>query len=87
MTLGSVPDDCIAGGASNTHELELKMNHDDWWTVRMRDFKYGDKSIQSSGTELAILDSGTSYISISQSDYENFARKILKLDGMQCSLS
>ena len=48
VTFGSVPDDCIHGGSINT--LYLDKRYDDWWTVSMKDVKYGDISIKSSNT-------------------------------------
>ena len=73
VTFGSVPDDCIHGGSENVNTLYLDKKYDDWWTVRMRDLRYGKDSIKSSNTFEAILDSGTSFMSISKSDFDNLA--------------
>lgn len=70
MTFGSDTGGCRSGGPSDVYPLQLDRSHDDWWTVRMRELKYGGDSIKSSGTRLAIIDSGTSFITISETDFE-----------------
>ena len=53
----------------------------------MRELKYGGDSIKSSGTRLAIIDSGTSFITISETDFKQFASKVVELEDMECSYS
>jgi hypothetical protein len=40
-----------------------------WWTVSFDDIQYDGKSIKDSPIDLAIIDSGTSFIYLAQSDY------------------
>ena len=67
VTFGSPNDSCRSG---ELYSLDLDSKNDDWWTVRMRGLRYGGESIQKSPTDYAIIDSGTSFIHISKTDWE-----------------
>jgi hypothetical protein len=41
--------------------------------------------LKSSYTDIAIIDTGTSFFTISKSDFDNFAEKMLELDGLTCN--
>ena len=57
--------------------LDLYKKYDTWWTVDLRGSHYGTTNIKASGTNYAILDTGTSLIAISNTDYNNFVKEIL----------
>ena len=75
VSFGGVPDGCRK--SDKTYSLKLNENNDHWWTARMRNLHYGDSSLKESSTQFAILDTGTSFIAISKTDYYNFAKKIM----------
>ena len=75
------------GEPSNIYPLELDSSADAWWTVRLRGLSFGGSNILSSSTKRAIIDSGTSFIAISEADFRQFAKKVLELDGMVCDYS
>ena len=65
VTFGSVPDNIRNGIV----DLDLYEKYDNWWTVKLRGFHYGGKNMATAGTNYAILDTGTSLMAISKSDY------------------
>ena len=67
VTLGGIPDGAIVG---NMTALDLVPDEDTWWTLELDGLTYGGDSIKESQTRYAILDTGTSLLTISRSDYE-----------------
>ena len=51
----------------------------------MRNLRYGSKSILESSTQFAIIDTGTSFISISRTDFTHFASSLMQIEGIKCS--
>ena len=70
-----MPDNIRRG---ETVTLDLYKKYDSWWTMDLRGSHYGTTNIKASGTNYAILDTGTSLIAISETDYRNFVSTILE---------
>ena len=85
ITFGNMPNDCLHGGSDFTFKLYLDTTYDEWWSVRLRSVRYGSSNLKSSYTDIAIIDTGTSFFTISKSDFDNFAEKMLELDGLTCN--
>ena len=83
MSFGGVPDDCRQPG--KIFSLSLVTAHDTWWTTRLRGLSYGETSIKGSEVNYAIIDTGTSFMSIAKTDYYYFAQWIMGIKGMRCS--
>ena len=62
VTFGGVPGDAMTG---DTYTQDLIQKYDVWWTVSLGSVKLGGQSIKSSGTKYAILDTGTSLLTMS----------------------
>ena len=54
-----------------TYKQELDTKNDQWWTVTLGAVEYDGESIKDSGIDYAILDTGTSFITMGQADYYN----------------
>ena len=85
ITFGDMPNDCLHGGSEFTFKLYLDTTYDDWWSVRLRSVRYGAQNLKYSYTDTAIIDTGTSFFTISKTDFDNFASIMLELDGITCS--
>ena len=72
MAIGSFPKNFIEAGAQ-THKLDLK-EYDTWWTVEYDSIKHGDHQL-SSKKGYAILDTGTSLLTIGYHDYMDFRKQ------------
>ena len=84
VTFGSSLPDNIRKGETVT--LDLYKKYDNWWTVDLRGCHYGGSNIRASGTNYAILDTGTSLIAISKTDYDNFRLGIMRqIASADCS--
>ena len=82
VTLGGVPDGAIDG---KTTTLDLLQDQDSWWTLELDDMAYGSSSIKASQTQYAILDTGTSFLTISRTDYESFSAAVVAVGGFDCA--
>lgn len=69
ITLGGV-DPSSYTGSFTTHDVVA--SQDAWWTVNLSGLKYGGTSIKSGSTRYAIVDTGTSLLTLSKTDYDNF---------------
>lgn len=69
MTFGGVPDAATKG---ETYTQDLVQQWDYWWTVTLGEVNLGGTNIKDSGAKYAILDTGTSLLTMSQADYYNF---------------
>ena len=85
ITFGNMPNDCLHGGTDFTFKLDLDTTYDEWWSVRLRSVRYGTSNLKTSYTDIAIIDTGTSFFTISKTDFDNFAEILLGLDGITCS--
>ena len=81
MTLGGIPDGVVNG---NMTKLDLIQDQDTWWTVALDDVAYGASSIKQSQTQYAIIDTGTSFLTLSKSDYEQFSAAVFAVGGFNC---
>ena len=66
MTFGGEPDDATTG---ETHTQKLDAKNDMWWTVTLGSVEYGGENMKGSGINYAILDTGSSYLTIGQEDF------------------
>ena len=57
---------------------------DTWWSVDFRNVKYNGSSISKSDVKNAIIDSGTSFIYLAQSDYDQLKMRLENVDGLIC---
>lgn len=79
--MGGYNDDDFKGDMFK-HPLEQSQNT--WWTLNLSGLIYDGSSIWDSGIDLAIIDSGTSFIYLAQSDYIVFVNKLNNIDGLVC---
>lgn len=47
-------------------------SYEAWWTIRLHNTYYGENSIKESAVNYAIIDTGTSFLYLAQTDYANF---------------
>ena len=73
VTFGGFPNDYIEAGAEKV-KLDLVEKYNMWWTVNMTKIQYGSESIYT-GDKYAILDTGTSLITLMLSDYLEFVKR------------
>ena len=66
VTFGGIPDGLVNGELT---KLDLVKSQDSWWTVELSEAFYGDTSIKVTDVHYAILDTGTSFLTLSHSDY------------------
>ena len=68
VTFGGMPESASIGA---TYKQDLDTKNDQWWTVTLGAVEYDGQSIKDSGIDYAILDTGTSFITMGQADYYN----------------
>ena len=56
-------------GTLTTHNTVTASSKQGWWTVNMTGAFYGGTSINSQNTTYAIVDTGTSFLLMAQTDY------------------
>ena len=79
--LGGYNDDDFKG---DMFMHPLLTSYSTWWTVTFTDLLYDNRSIKDSYISMAIIDSGTSFIYLAQSDYIVFIDKIKNIEGLDC---
>ena len=79
VTFGGVIKDSQTGP---TYDLKLDKLNDSWWTSDLNGSTYGDYDFND--TPKAILDTGTSFLTISTSDFGRFSNEVLKIAGTYC---
>mmetsp|Transcript_1028 Transcript_1028/g.674 ORF Transcript_1028/g.674 Transcript_1028/m.674 type:complete len:211 (+) Transcript_1028:278-910(+) len=67
VMIGGIDSDAYTGSL-NYHSIEVT----NWWTLSLDGVQMGNEDIQASKTRYAIIDTGTSFLYLSQSDYLNF---------------
>ena len=82
VTLGGYLSESV-GSPFATHNLISK--EQTWWTLGFNDISYGGTSFKSSSTKYAIVDTGTSLLYLSTSDYLTFVQKISSSTDMTCN--
>ena len=66
--------------------ISINKRNDQWWTFKLKGLSYGSTDIFSSGMHYAIIDSGTSLITIPLSDYNNFKQQIINANtSLNCN--
>lgn len=75
-------DETAYTGELSTHNIDSYNKA--WWTIGYGGVSYDGKSISSSDSNAAIIDSGTSFLYLPQLDYNNFRREMEKIDGVNC---
>lgn len=83
MVFGELPADFIEGEPRN---LSTVANHSEWWTVTLDQITYGSELIlePSETPRYAILDTGTSLLSLPEAEYLAFVNEIRQLDAFSC---
>jgi hypothetical protein len=58
-------------------KIDLNKRNNQWWTFKIKGFEYGSTNIYGSGMKFAIIDSGTSLLTIPLTDYNNFKQQVI----------
>lgn len=60
-------------------------SYEAWWTIRLHNTYYGGNSVKESAVSFAIIDTGTSFMYLAQTDYENFVDQVKDANpGLNC---
>ena len=76
VLIGGIDDTAFTGDLAYT-SIELTT----WWTVSLDGTWAGDTDIYESKTKYAIIDTGTSFLYLSQSDYIGFTNALQAVDS------
>ena len=66
------------------YTLDIDLLYEKFWSVDVVSASYGKKKF-STASKRAILDTGTSFLTISQSDYTTFEDQVIAIEGIVCS--
>ena len=66
------------------YTLNIDLLYEKYWSLDITSASYGKKKF-STASKRAILDTGTSFLTISQSDYTGFEFQISSIEGIDCS--
>ena len=80
VTFGGLISNSING---DTYSLSTDKLNQSWWTVDLLGSSYGGNEFKT--VQKAILDTGTSFLTIASSDYDMFEDKMLDITGVLCS--
>lgn len=86
LRLNPASSDVLIGGIDKNDFVgdmtyyDIVMSKDSWWTVPLSGIWANNENIYSSGTQYAIIDTGTSLLTISHSDYNSFVDAVLKAE-------
>jgi len=62
-------------------KIDLNKRNSQWWTFKIKGFGYGATDIFESGMNYAIIDSGTSFITVPLTDYNNFKQQVINANS------
>ena len=68
-------------GKAKQHDIVV--TKDTWWTLNLDGCDYGSNNIQTGNTKYAIVDTGTSLLTLTSTDYANLTPYFVKA-GMEC---
>jgi len=54
------------------YSAPLQTNNEQWWTLKLNEFDFNSNSMMASGMNYGIVDSGTSLLYLTTTDYSNF---------------
>ena len=64
------------------YDLKLDTYNNEWWTVDITSGGYGE--LKFNNVTKAILDTGTSFIQLAESDYLQFVSYVTLISGVYC---